>query len=470
MIKRKLATYLLALISTNLMLAQYSTKVYYVELKDGQEISSNPLKEYQSPKEAAARRITSLRLYPEITFQTMEGVGGAFNENGGQALMTLSESDRNEVMKNLFAEDNLCFTYCRTAVGASDFGLDAYSYSEVKDDYKMKSFSIERERTSVIPYLQLAYKYNPSLNLFASPWSPPGWMKESGTMDKGEDNKELCKLIQDPKIYKAYALYLSKYIKAYADEGIKVDRLVVQNEQDAITPYPSNYMPSSEMGPFVIDYLKPRFKKDKIKSEIWAGSFRTAVKADMLEFASNDDWMEAVDGIGIQYTSGEHILDFKMLRPNAKLFHTEGHCHNGKNTNGQAFSRFDEIASLINYGVPNYCYWNMILNETTKSGWDWAQNSLINIDRDQKTVTYNPDYAAISLFSKFIRPGMKRIGSHVRRGRTMTFVDAEGNITIFLKNDGDKAATYDLKLDEDKSEIINIPAKSLSVVKLLKNN
>jgi len=383
--------------------------------------------------------------------------------------MVLPENERNEVMKNLFAINASGFTYCRTAVGASDFGIDAYSYSEVKDDYKMKKFSIRREETTVLPYIKLAKKHNPSLKIFASPWSPPGWMKESGTMDKGEDNREKCKLINDPKIYKAYALYFSKYIKAYNKEGITIDRLMIQNEQDAITKYPSNYMPASEMGSFIINYLKPQFEKSKISTEIWAGTYRTAKKIQMLEFAANDDWMSAVDGIGLQYTAPVHILNVKTLRPDVKLSHTEGHCHNGKNTIKQGFSRFDEVAEMVNHGIPNYCYWNMILNETTESGWDWKQNSLINIDRNNKTITYNPDYAAMYLFSKFIRPGMVRIASFRRGGKTMTFIDENKNIIIFLKNDGDKPATYDIKVSKNQSNLVNIPANSISVIQMSKS-
>lgn len=459
-----LTAYLLAFTSMHFLLAQPNTEVYYVELKEGQEITGSPVMKYVS--EPGEGRPYELRLYPDITFQTMEGIGGAFNEIGGEALMSLSESDRNDVMKNLFSEDGASFTYCRTAIGASDFGLDAYSYSEVNGDYKMKEFSIEREKTSVIPYIQLAYKYNPSLKLFASPWSPPGWMKVSGTMDQGEDNPEACQLINDPKIYQAYALYLTKYIQAYEKEGITVDRLMIQNEQDAITKYPSNYMPPSEMGPFIVNYLKPQFAKDNISTQLWAGTFRTAHKLQMLEFANNNEWMASVEGLGIQYTANEHLMNLKTLRPDVKLFHTEGNCDNGKNNIQQGFNRFDELASYINYGLPNYCYWNMILNETTKSGWDWAQNSMINIDRENKSVTYNPDYAAMCLFGQFIRPGVKRIASKVRRAGAITFIDEEQNIIVFLKNQGEKPAIYDLKTDESSSSRVEIPANALAVVRM----
>ncbi len=442
-------------------------EVYYVELIEGLKISSSPIKKYHSEYES--ENVKVLRLYPEITFQTMEGIGGAFNEIGGEALMSLPEDKRNELMHNLFSDDFAALSYCRTAIGASDFGIDAYSYSEVEGDYVMKNFSIERDLSTVIPYIRLAYKNNPSLKLFASPWSPPGWMKESGFMDKGKEDKDKCKLIGDPKIYQAYALYFSKYIQAYAEEGIQVNRLMIQNEQDAITKYPSNYMSAAEMGSFVTNYLRPQFKEDKISTEIWAGTFRTAQKLDLLEFASKPEWIESVNGVGIQYTSSEHIMNLKMLQPELKLFHTEGHCHNGQNNVKQAFDRFDEMIRYVNYGVPNYCYWNMILNETKKSGWDWPQNSLINIDRENKTVTYNPDYAVMCLFGKFIRPGMKRIASvfhHYGSGRTMTFIDSEKNITVFLKNEEDQPLSFDLKIIEGQFNLVVIPAHSLAVVRI----
>jgi glucosylceramidase len=462
--KRKLLTYLLLLLSPYFILAQNKTKVYFVEFKGEREITANPIKQYEG-KSNNEKPIT-IRIYSEISFQTMEGIGGAFNEIGGEALMSLPEDQRNEVIKNLFYEDGAGFTYCRTAVGASDFGIDAYSYSEVEGDYKMKKFSIKREKTTLLPYIQMAYKYNPTLKLFASPWSPPGWMKESGFMDgKGDKSK----LIDKPEIYQAYALYLSKYIQAYAKEGIQINRLMIQNEQDATTKYPSNYMPPSEMGNFVIDYLRPQFNQDKISTEIWAGTFRTAKKLGVLEFVTNTKWRESVKGIGIQYTTSDQIMNIKTLYPEVQLFHTEGHCHGGENSIKHAFDRFDEIASYVNYGVSNFCYWNMILNETSKSGWGWKQNSLININRENKKVTYNPDYAALALFSKFIRPGMQRIAStfqHHKGKNTMTFIDLEKNITVFLKNESDKPVTYNLKIDDKQSKLVDIPANSLAAVQI----
>jgi glucosylceramidase len=440
--------------------AQNDVNVYYVELIEGNKIESNPIKEIEGKSTSNG---ISVRIYPDITFQTIEGIGGAFNEIGGEALMSLSEEQQNEVMQNLFARNGANFTLCRTAIGASDFGIDAYSYSEVPDDYAMEKFSVKREKTSVIPYIQLAYKFNPDLAMFASPWSPPGWMKESGLMDQGEDNPEKNVLKDDPKIYQAYALYFSKYVQAYAKEGIRVDRIVVQNEQDISTKYPSCNMPPKQMGEFVIDYMRPQFQKDKLETEIWAGTFRTAKRLDGLEYVSNKNWREAVDGIGIQYTNSRQIQNMKAVFPEIKFLHTEGNCFGGKNSVSQAFSRFDEVSSYINYGVPNFCYWNMILNETGMSGWEWKQNCLINIDREAKTVTYNPDYAVMALFGKFMQPGMKRVAAASWYNETITLAD-DKNVYLFLKNDSDDLKTFDIWLKDDQAKVVDIPAQSISVV------
>ncbi|MFR9554042.1 MAG: hypothetical protein SNH35_07335 [Rikenellaceae bacterium] len=440
------------------------SKVFYVELKDDVAITESPVLEYkQNVSFTEPTKGAVLTLFPEMKFQIIDGIGGTFNEIGGVALMALPQDEREKVMSNLFSESGANFSLCRTAVGSSDFGVDDYSYSEVANDYKMKHFSIDRERSSMIPYMQIALKYNPSMQLFASPWSPPAWMKYSGEMDKGDVMRDKNFLIDDPEIYKAYALYFSKYIEHYAKEGITVDRLLIQNENDIHTKYPSCVVPIDQMYEFISKYLRPQFEKDNIETEIWAGTFRTSGVLDGVEFVKNKKYLAAVEGVGIQYSTSDHISDMKYFAPEAKIMHTECKCYNRKNSNVQAFSRLEEIASYINYGVTNFVYWNMILNETGRSGWEWKQNSLINIDRETKKVTYNPDYAVMSLFSKFIRPGSVRIGSHTRE-EAITVMSGD-NIYIFVKNDGKEVRNYDCR--DRATKVIakaSVPAESIAVI------
>lgn len=446
------------------VVAQITSKVFYVELKKGQTISENPIKEYhQKSKVNTEKKIV---VYPDIKFQTIEGIGGAFNEIGGEALMSLPTDIQNKVMSNMFSpEKSAGFSFCRTAIGASDFGIDAYSYSEVQNDFEMEHFSVKREERTVLPYIQMAYKYNPDLIMFASPWSPPGWMKYSGFMDRGTEFSEKNHLKDEPEIYKAYALYFSKYVKVYAKNGIKIDRLIIQNEADADTKYPSCVMPPQQMGLFASRYLNQAFKKNKIKTEIWAGTFRTAEQLDAVEFVANKEFRESVEGIGLQYTKPRYISDMKTLYPDVKIMHTEGNCFNGDNSVEQAQKRLEEVASYINYGSPNYCYWNMILNETGKSGWDWKQNSLINIDRIKQQVIYNPDYAVIALISKFLQPGAIRIAGFSRS--ELISVAKEGKVYLLVQNDTDKTDHYECRIGEQKT-VVAIPANSVAAIVLTK--
>ena len=115
------------------------------------------------------------------TAQTMEGFGGCFNERGWTSLSKLSDADRESVLRELFDPvAGARFSLCRMPIGANDFALKAYSYDETKGDFELKHFSIENDRATLIPFIHAAQRYQPKLRVWASPWSPPSWMKKNG--------------------------------------------------------------------------------------------------------------------------------------------------------------------------------------------------------------------------------------------------------------------------------------------------
>ena len=364
-------------------------------------------------------------------------------------------------MENLFSKKGAGFSFCRTAVGASDFGIDAYSYRKMENDFEMEHFSVERERNSVLPYIQTAYKFNPNLKTFASPWSPPVWMKYSGYMDCVVEFPENNHMKDEARIHKAYALYFSKYIKTYAENGINISRLIIQNEPDVHTKYPYCVILLQQMGMFAKEYLRPAFKKNKVKTEIWGGTFRTAEQLDSIEFVADKNLRELADGIGFKYTKSRFNSDMKDLFPDVRMMHTEGNCFNGDNSVDPVKSRLKEVASYINYGSPNYCYWNMILNETGESGWDWKQNSLINIDHEKQQITYNPDFAVMDLLSKFIQPEAKRVVGFSRS--ELIAIKKYGHIILFVQNDNNNAEKYECRIGTGKT-VVEVPENSLSAI------
>jgi len=452
-----------ALLFCGIAIAQQpAVKVYAVQLEKGE---ANPLVEVK--QENVEEKIgwkNFIYLQPEITFQTIEGIGGAFNEIGGEALLASSKKDQKALMKQLFSDEGAGFTFCRTAIGASDFGIDAYSYSMVADDYSMEHFSIDRDKKYVLPYIKSALKENPDLTVFGSPWSPPGWMKESGYMIGLKEPNNNIK--NDPKVFKAYANYFVKYVQEYQKAGVPIDRICIQNENDANTKYPSCTFPAKQMVAFANDYLIPAFKENNVEAGVYAGTLRAAQKLDLMDFITAVGHQN-LEGVGIQYTDTRFLGDVRAIKPDLKIFHTEGHCYNGKNTVEQATDRLEEVAGYINAGSTSFTYWNMILNETTESGWEWPQNSLINIDRKTGEITYNPDYNAMYIISKFIKPGDVRFAA-VQRGKEpiISVVSPDGTIKVLIQNTNANDKSFEIALGK---ETIKVKALARSITAVVLN-
>src|ERR1035437_4440850 len=147
---------------------------------------------------AATPETNSIKFDPQTTFQTIDGFGGCFNELGWEALGSLPAEKREAALKELFAPEGANFTLCRAPLGANDFSLGWYSLDETRGDYKMKHFSIERNREVLIPFIKAAMKYQPKLGVWGVPWCPPSWMTTNGRYRQG-------RIKSDPQTLAAYA-------------------------------------------------------------------------------------------------------------------------------------------------------------------------------------------------------------------------------------------------------------------------
>ena len=179
-------------------------------------------------------------------YQKMFGFGACFNELGWRAIEYASEKEREKLFHELFSSDDECakFNVCRLPIGASDYAFNWYSMDEVPGDYELKHFSVQRDREALIPYIKEALKIAPDIKLFASPWSPPTWMKYPPVYNWG-------KLIWTEENLRAYANYLVKFITTYEAEGIDIDQLHVQNEPVANQKFPSCMWTGEELKEFI---------------------------------------------------------------------------------------------------------------------------------------------------------------------------------------------------------------------------
>lgn len=202
--------------------------------------------------------------------QEVEGFGACFNELGWVALSRLSQEERSEVLRQIFAPGvGANLSVCRMPVGANDFAVDWYSYDEIDGDYVLEHFSIEHDEATLVPYIRAALAHRPDLRLWASPWGPPSWFKrnkhyacaapnpmsEQTRFDNGlgPDNQieeGTDGLVLTDEVLDAYARYFGAFIDAYRERGIDISMVMPQNEFNSAQIYPAcTWTPQSYITP-----------------------------------------------------------------------------------------------------------------------------------------------------------------------------------------------------------------------------
>ncbi len=374
--------------------------------------------------------------------QVIDGFGGTFSELGWDALSLLTQEQRNAVLRELFGPDGMRFTFCRIPLGANDFARDWYSFNETPGDFEMKNFSIERDKTAMIPYVKAALSFNPDLKLWASPWSPPVWMKKTrhyatapGDHNDFTEENEVTgdHLIQEPEYLAAYVLYLSKFIDAYKENGINVSMLQFQNEPYTKHQWPNcSWLPES-MANFIGKYLGPAFSKRHPDVELWFGTFNCNKMEDLDCVMQHPSAFRDLRGIGLQWEGKDIVDTIHRKYPAMKLMQTENECGGGSIDWAAAEHTFDLLQTYLNGGVNSYMYFNMVLQDEGASSWGWRQNSLIRVDSRTKRVAYTPEFYLMKHLSHFVKVGARRL--KVSKGENvLVFRNPDGQIVIFCVN------------------------------------
>jgi len=250
-------------------------------------------------KAEAGAALEAISLHPESTKQEILGFGGALTDATCYILGQQTANERQAILHDFFAPGEMALNVCRTCIGASDYSRNAYSYDDSDtQDTELNKFSIDHDKAYILPVLRDARKVNPELFLFSSPWSPPGWMKSSGTMLGGAMRKHS---------YEPYAQYFRRFLEAYKAEGVAIDAVTVQNEVDADQ---DGRMPACLWGQeyeieFVKDHLGPALRKAGLPTKIWVLDHNYALWGRAVDELSDPDLREYVDGIAWHGYAGE---------------------------------------------------------------------------------------------------------------------------------------------------------------------
>lgn len=410
------------------------------------------MKWYQSTKdvlfhemkiEKTAKKSAHKIIISDTKKQYIKGFGGCVNELGMIALEKLSETQKHDVLRNLFGDRGTNFSVCRIPIGASDYAQKWYSHNEVEDDFEMEHFNIERDRKYLIPFIKEAQKHHEEpLFFFASPWSPPTWMKNPPVYNYG-------RIKMDSKTLHAYALYLKKFIEHYQQEGILVSQLHLQNEPFADQKFPSCLWDAESFRIFIKDYIGPLFKKENMKTELFLGTLngpeemnfsQNNIKVDLYNkyvdsILFDEDAIQYIKGIGYQWAGRGVVAKTNECFPELELIQTENECGDGSNSWEYAQYIFNLVRHYFASGVTAYTYWNMILEEGGESSWGWKQNALITINKEQNRVVYNPEYYVMLHYSHFLHDGavlLKTSGNW--NSVTTAYENSDGSRVVIMQN------------------------------------
>ncbi len=398
--------------------------------------------------------------------QVVEGFGGAFNEKGWEALSLLSPSDRDTVVKDMFDPvEGAKFNICRVPIGASDYAVSRYTLDETKNDYEMKHFSIERDKQYLLPYIRAAMQYQPGLKVWGSDWTPPPWMKTNGAYDGGY-------MKDDPAVYRAYALYLARFVEAYRAEGIDLFAVAVQNEPEIETHYPSCLWTPAQFKTFVKDYMGPLFAQRNVKADIMFGTIQGRDFSLYPVLLDDPGLKKYVSIIGFQWDGLASVSMAHIKYPGMRIYQTETECGNchwkpgfdpDKPQNDWAYGVYtwDKIKSFFDGGVSAYMLWNMVLDEEGKSidaQLPWPQNAAIVVNKHTKKVTYTPMFYAFKHFTYYVSPGARYVEMGDRED-VVAFSNPDGSLVIELQNQTDKPR--DLSIDVAGGTLsLTLPANS----------
>lgn len=409
---------------------------------------------------AKAKDTAAINIVMDTTrrFQEIEGFGAAMTGSSAYVMQQyMSPEKRQALLEDLFGtEKGIGINYIRMSIGASDFSTAPYSYDDIPSgqrDDSLKQFTIAHDQKEVVPVLKQVVAINPGIHIMGSPWSPPAWMKTSGKLEGGSLR---------PDAYDVYARYFVKYIRAFGQEGITITALTVQNEPQYEALYPTMKMTAPEQGTFIKEHLGPLLEKEGLNKQVAVMLFDHNWNSPEYPISILDDSLIAKYTAGAAFHCYEGAVGAMTkvheAHPEKGLYFTE--CSGG--TWAPAFA--DNLQYMVgqlligttNNWSKNALLWNMALDEnngpttnkpSTQDGNRGCMTcrGVVTVNSKDGAVTRNIEYYALAHFSKFVRPGAKRIYSSATTDKgieNVAFLNTDGSRVMVVLNTTKQERTF----------------------------
>ncbi|WP_445385831.1 glycoside hydrolase family 30 protein [Robiginitalea sp. IMCC44478] len=416
----------------------------------------------------------SVFVNPQKSFQTLLGIGGAITDASAEVFDQLPPEKQEAFLTAYYdQEKGIGYSLCRTPIHSCDFSSGSYTYIE-EGDKALETFSIEHDKMHKIPLIKKAIETaGGSLLLYASPWSPPAFMKDNNNMLQGG------KLL--PEYADSWALYYAKFIKAYEAEGMPIWGITIQNEPMAVQRWESCIYTAEEERDFLKNHLGPTLEQEGLgdkKIVVWdhnrdlinhrANTIFEDPEASKYAWGIGFHWYETWAGGDPMFTNLGNINE---SFPTKNLLFTEG-CQEGFDSeryqywpNAERYGR--SIINDFNNGTVGWTDWNILLNQN--GGPNHVGNycfAPIHGDTASGDLIFTPTYYYIGHFSKYIRPGAKRISTVSSRSHLLStsFVNEDNSMVNVIMNQSDSAIDYKLYVGSAEAISLSIPAHAIQTV------
>lgn len=468
----KIALLAAAVLSSTISFAQQkktiaNTKVtvYSTVKGEGQPMQETAVLSFKPAKQPLETQ-TSVFVDPSRTFQTFIGIGGAITDASAEVFAKLPKATQQELLTAYYDKNKgIGYTVVRANMNSCDFSSDTYTY--VADgDKALKTFNIDHDRQFKIPLIKQAQATAGKVNLFVSPWSPPAWMKSNNNMLKGGS------LL--PAFHQSWANYYVKFIQAYEKEGMPVWGLTVQNEPMATQRWESCIYTAEEERDFIKNFLGPTLHKNGMASKKLIGwdHNRDLIYQRATTLFSDPQTEKYLWGIGFHWYetwtgSNQNFENLKRVKeafPTKQLIFTEGCVEKFSLDRINDWSLGERYGlSMINdfnAGTAAWTDWNILLDEN--GGPNHVGNfcfAPVHADTKSGKLMYTNSFYYIGHFSKYIKPGAKRIIS--APSRTMlsstAFQNPDGSVVVVVMNTTDQKLPYQIWVQGNVAETVSQP-------------
>ena len=411
---------------------------------------------------------------PTKSFQTLVGIGGALTDAAAETFAKLPKDKQAELLTAYYdKEKGIGYTLARTNIHSCDFSSGSYTYVE-DNDKSLKSFNIDHDKQFRIPLIKQAIAAaGGHLTLFCSPWSPPAWMKTNNNMLHGGKLK--------PEYYQSWANYYVKFIKAYEAAGIPIWGLTIQNEPMATQTWESCVYSADDERIFLKNNLGPTLEKSGLGSKkimVWdhnkdliyqqASTILSDAGAAKYAWGVAFHWYEDWSG-GAQVF--DNVRRVHEAFPDKNLMFTEG-CNGPFNMDSIYTWKLGErygqtMINDFNNGTVGWTDWNILLDE--KGGPNHVGNfcfAPVHADTRTGQLFYTNAFYYIGHFSKFIRPGAKRVNSAPSRSSLLTtaFLNKNGKLVVVVLNQSGMNIPYKLWIAEKAADVVSLPHSISTIV------